>query len=96
MSKNLTAEGRGEGRRSALPSFFYLIFVLNQCACRGPVHLFAGCAEDDAGDAVVLQIHTPCAAGRITTTIDMQVCVQFMKLQSRIEEGVGIDHQSWS
>jgi hypothetical protein len=27
---------------------------------------------------------TPCAAGRITTTIEMQVCVQFMKLQSRI------------
>jgi hypothetical protein len=94
MSKNLTAEGRGEGRRSALPSFFYLIFVLDHCACRGPVHLFAGCAEDDAGDAVVLQIHTPCAAGRITTTIDMQVCVQFMKFQSRIEEGVGIDHES--
>ncbi len=65
--------------------FFYFIFVLDQCACRGPVHLFAGCAEDDAGDAVVLQIHcTPCAAGRITTTIEMQVCVQFMKLQSRI------------
>jgi len=95
MSKNLTAEGRGEGRRSALPCFFYFIFVLDQCACRGPVHLFAGCAEDDAGAAIVLQIHcTPCAAGRITTTIEMQVCVQFMKLQSRIE-GVGIDHESW-
>jgi hypothetical protein len=85
MSKNLTAEGRGEGKRSAVPSFFYFIFVLDQCACRGPVHLFAGCAEDDAGNAVALQIHwTPCGAGRITTTIEMQVCVQFMKLQSRM------------